>query len=74
MSGAVGMDLRFPIGGLFATLGLILAVYGLVTAGNSEMYVRSTAVNINLWWGVVMLVFGVIFLAMATRAGRRMEG
>ncbi|MEP7347977.1 MAG: hypothetical protein ABI877_22100 [Gemmatimonadaceae bacterium] len=70
MSGAVGMDLRYPIGGLFTALGLILAGYGLATAGNTEMYLRSTSVNINLWWGVVMLVFGVLFLALARRSDR----
>ena len=70
MSAIGGLDLRFPIGGLFTALGLIVAGYGLATSGNAEMYVRSDAVNINLWWGVVMLVFGVLFLGLAARAHR----
>ena len=74
MSGAAGLDLRYPIGGLFTVLGVILAGYGLITNGNTEMYVRSTGVNVNLVWGVVMIAFGLLFLALAARAGRGTVG
>jgi hypothetical protein len=63
------LDVRWPIGTLFATLGLLLGGYGLVTAGNSEHYARSLSVNVNLWWGAVMLVFGLVLL-LAAWAGR----
>jgi membrane protein implicated in regulation of membrane protease activity len=59
------LDVRWPIGTLFATLGLLLAGYGLATAGNTEQYARSLSINVNLWWGVVMLVFGVVLLLAA---------
>lgn len=65
------MDLRYPIGGLFCVLGAILAVYGLMTGDNTAMYARSGGVNINLTWGAVMVVFGVIMLALSLRATRR---
>lgn len=65
------LDLRYPIGGLFVVLGLMLAVFGLVTGGDAEMYARATAVNINLWWGVIMFVFGAFMWVLAVRAGRR---
>lgn len=71
MSGAAGLDLRYPIGGLFSVLGVLLGGYGIVTNGNTEMYARSTGVNINLWWGVIMLVTGLLFIALASRAGGR---
>jgi hypothetical protein len=71
MSSEAAMDLRYPIGGLFVVLGLLLGGYGIATGGNTEMYVRATGVNVNLWWGVIMLAFGVLFLIMATRASRR---
>lgn len=71
MSEGGGLDLRYPIGGLFLALGLMLAAFGLATGGNAEMYVRATAVNINLWWGVVMLAFGAFMWMLAVRAGRR---
>ena len=73
MSTAAGLDLRYPLGGLFVVLGLILAGYGVATRGNVEMYTRSTSVNVNLWWGIVMLAFGVVLLALASRA-RRIAG
>ena len=66
MSDAVaGLDLRFPIGGLFVALGALLGGFGLLTAGNVERYARSGGVNVNLWWGLVMLVAGLAFLLAA---------
>jgi hypothetical protein len=67
MGGASGLDVRLPIGGLFAVLGLLLTGYGIATAGDPTHYARSTSVNINLWWGLVMLLFGVLLLAGAKR-------
>ena len=73
MSAAGNLDLRLPIGGLFTVNGLILAVYGLVTAGNGTMYERSEGMNINLIWGIVMLVFGIIMLVGAMRGRRTLD-
>ncbi len=70
MSGVTGLDIRLPIGGLFVVLGLLIGGYGLVTTGNTALYARSLSVNVNLWWGLVMLVFGVLLLLAAAR-GRR---
>ncbi|MEO6445590.1 MAG: hypothetical protein ABIZ91_01000 [Gemmatimonadaceae bacterium] len=70
MSESGGLDLRYPIGGLFLIIGAILTVYGIMTAGNTEMYVRATAVNINLWWGMIMIVFGGVMWTLAVRGGR----
>ncbi len=64
------IDLRFPIGGLFVALGVVLAAYGIATAGDTAMYARSAGLNVNLWWGLVMLVFGALFLVFAFRARR----
>ena len=71
MSAGASLDLRYPIGGLFVVLGAILAGFGLVTRNNAAMYVPSGGVNINLWWGLVMLVVGAIFLLLARRGHRR---
>ena len=70
MSSSSGLDVRIPIGGLFTALGLLLSLYGLATAGDVAHYARSVSVNINLWWGVVMLAFGLLLL-LATWLGRR---
>ena len=67
MSGEAHTDVRLPIGALFAALGGIVMVYGILTAGDAAKYARSQGVNINLWWGAVMLAFGVVLLLLARR-------
>ena len=64
------LDVRLPIGLMFSLFGAILVVFGLVTSGNVELYQRSLDVNINLWWGLVLLAFGGGMLLL-TRHGRR---
>jgi hypothetical protein len=71
MSGEASLDLRLPIGGLFSVLGIMLAGYGLATGSNTEMYVKSGGMNINLVWGVVMLVTGILFLILAKRGAAK---
>jgi hypothetical protein len=63
----MGLDIKLPIGLMFSIIGLLLTVYGFVTASNAEMYTRSLHVNINLWIGATMLVFGVIMLLLVKR-------
>jgi hypothetical protein len=59
----MGLDIKVPIGLMFTILGLLLTIFGLATAGNTEMYERSLDININLWTGAAMLVIGIIMLA-----------
>jgi hypothetical protein len=70
MSAEGSLDLRLPIGGLFTVLGIMLIGYGFATAGNTAMYEKSLGININIWWGVVMLVTGGVFLLLAKRGAR----
>ena len=66
MSGDISsLDIRVPIGALFAVLGLILVVYGVATGGDVAQYSRSGGFNLNLWWGAAMLVFGAGLLVAA---------
>ena len=58
----MGLDIKLPIGLMFAIIGLLLTIYGLVTASDAGMYVKSLHVNINLWIGACMLAFGIIML------------
>ena len=61
------MDIRFPLGLMFAIVGALLAGFGVVTASN-PMYARhSLGVNVNLWSGLGMLIFGVTMLWLARR-------
>lgn len=55
---------------MFTIVGAILAIFGFVTRG-SAIYARSAGMNINLIWGLVMLVFGGTMLLLGFRAGRR---
>ncbi len=68
----MGLDLRKPIGWFFLALGLILAVYGLMTKGDTEMYRRSLDMNINLIWGGVLIAFGLFMLipALLSKGGK----
>ena len=63
----MGVDIRFPIGLMFTIFGLVLTILGLVTNSNAEMYKRSLDININLWSGLVILVFGILMLIFALR-------
>ena len=57
------LDLKLPIGWLLTAYGLLLGVYGLVT--KKEIYEKSLGYNVNLGWGVLMLVVGGAFLLTA---------
>ena len=70
MAGAAGLDIRMPIGGLFVVLGLLIGGYGLATAGDAAHYAKSLSLNVNLWWGLVMLGFGLLMLMGALRTHR----
>jgi len=61
----MGLDIRLPIGGLFSILGVLLAGYGL--ASDRAIYERSLGINVNLWWGVALLVFGVVMVGLGRR-------
>lgn len=64
----MGLDIRWPIGLMFTLIGVVLVVYGVVTGSDAEMYKRSLEMNINLIWGVVLLIFGLIMLISARAA------
>lgn len=71
MSTASRFDIRIPIGALFSLLGIVLTIYGVVTRSDSQLYARSENIVINLWWGLVMVVFGGLMLLFGTRAKER---
>ena len=64
----MGLDIRWPIGLMFSLVGLLMTVYGIVTRDDAEMYHRSLDININLIWGLILLVFGGAMLLLANRA------
>jgi uncharacterized membrane protein HdeD (DUF308 family) len=55
----MGLDIRWPIGLMFTLIGALLVVYGAVAKSDHAV---SLGININLIWGVVLLIFGVLML------------
>jgi hypothetical protein len=60
------LDLRFPMGLLFTALGVLLAGYGVI--GDPAVYAASMGINLNLWSGLGILVFGLAMVAGGWRA------
>jgi hypothetical protein len=67
----MGLDIRLPLGLMFLIVGALMTGYGLFTRG-SEIYLKADGTNINLIWGLVMLVFGLVMylLGRTPRAGK----
>jgi hypothetical protein len=63
MAAANLFDLRRIIGGLFVAYGVLLTILGL-TDSDAEI-ARAGGININLWAGLGMLVFGALMLLWA---------
>jgi hypothetical protein len=66
----MNLDLRLPIGLMFSIFGALLTVFGLIS--DDAIYAKSLGINVNLWWGLVLLVFGMLMLGlMAWTRGQR---
>jgi len=75
MSQPLGLDVRWPLGLLFTLIGLLLAGYGLIydgrVPGGQDMAGQPmSGLHINVWWGMVLVVFGASVLWLARRAAR----
>ncbi|MCW3046192.1 MAG: rane protein [Solirubrobacterales bacterium] len=56
-------DIRRIIGGLFLLYGAVLVVTGIV--GTSAIKHKAAGINVDLWTGLGMLVFGVFMIVWA---------
>ena len=65
----MGFDIRLPIGMMFSVFGVLVAGYGVTTRGDPMYASHSLGINVNLWWGIAMLLFGAGMLLLA-RKGR----
>lgn len=73
MSNLAGfIDLKLPLGALLTFYGLVLTLYGIVT--KPEFYQKSLYLNLNLIWGIIMLVIGVLLLFMAYKTKAKKHG
>jgi hypothetical protein len=67
----MGFDIRMPIGMLFTIFGILLIGYGAATQGSVIYAEHSLGVNMNFWWGIVLLCFGAVMLALTRLRGKR---
>ena len=65
----MNFDLRIPVGMMFTIFGLILI--GVGSFGDASLREQSLGINMNLWWGVVQLVFGAAMLFFGWRGTSR---
>lgn len=69
MSQPAGLDVRWPLGLLFAMMGALLLGYGLIQGDAAAAGAQQT--HINVWWGGVLLIFGASVLWLARRGQRK---
>ncbi len=68
----MGLDIRLPIGLMFAIVGLLVLFMGLF--GDAAMYDKSLGYNLNLWWGLGSLGFGALFIFLSRKNIKRLAG
>ena len=56
-------DIRRIIGGLFLVYGVVITIVGI--AGSSHVKNKAAGINIDLWTGIGLLIFGVLMVAWA---------
>lgn len=60
------LDVRYPMGLLFLILGVILVVFGFLS--DNAIYVQhSLGQNVNLFWGSIFAVFGLVMLFLSRK-------
>ena len=69
----MGLDIRIPLGLMFLFTGGLMAVYGLFTRG-SAIYEKSLGMDVNLIWGSLMFVFGLVLYVFGRRPRRLVAG
>ena len=64
------LDVRLPMGLLFAILGVILCVHGF-TSDPAIYQQHSLGINVNVIWGFVLVAFGAAMLLLVWRARQK---
>jgi hypothetical protein len=69
----IHVDARIAVGMFFTLTGTILAAFGFSTRDRVDVYLKSVGINANLWWGLVLLAFGIVMLAFGRRGQIKMD-
>ena len=62
------MDIRSPVGALFAIYGVLLIVYSFASGDAAPRHMLG-GLNVNMVTGIGMLIFGSVFLWLSRRGG-----
>jgi hypothetical protein len=62
------MAIGFYIAAIVLLFGVTLVLAGMLTSGQTE---GDLGFNVNLWWGLVMVVSGCVILALTLASPRR---
>jgi len=57
----------------FTLIGTILTAFGVATRDHADAYSKSLGIDANLWWGLVLLLFGIVALTLGRRGQIRLE-
>lgn len=63
----MGLDIRIPLGLIFLAIGGMMSIFGLITRGSATVYEKSMGINLNLTWGAIMFVFGLVMFLIGRR-------
>ncbi len=63
------LAIGFYVAAIVLIFGTTLVLYGLL--GPAAQTQKSLGININLWWGSFMIVFGCVVLGMSLASPRR---
>jgi hypothetical protein len=66
----MGLDIRWPIGLMFSLIGVLLVIQGFASGASD----KSLGINIDLRWGIVLVVFGSLMLLGAIRGSGKKNG
>jgi hypothetical protein len=61
------------MGLMFTITGAILTIWGIKTNHDAALYARSLGINANLWWGIVLLIFGLTMFILGERRQHELE-
>jgi hypothetical protein len=64
----MSLDIRYPIGMMFTLIGLLLAGTGLIQGGSVSIAGINLGFNVNLVWGAILFLFGVLMWGSASRS------
>lgn len=61
------IDIKFPIGLMLMIFGLLLLLYGLLTISDPSIYDKSLGININIWMGILLSIFGSVLFFFSNK-------